>query len=670
MPIQIDLYGDQTQREYTAALQLQALFQQEIPPQINGRILIYSNAQLYAQNVRELDLVVIGSFTSGFRIQLPGYDSPMDIKNFCFCIEVKDHGCEDVEMIGPNLFVRYRGKLSPVTGKSKEQMQSLKDYFYDRLGYSPYICNFIWLRNVPKTDLLRLTGSDEKVKYQHNFLPNNFGLKWLFKVASIQNKPWKSDAGDYYKFSSSNRLGQNGVTPFVDVFELFEKNKAALGDLTRQKVELVSKKLLDDQGYAQAIGQKLVIISGRAGTGKTIKILRIAYDLAARHDKRCLILTYNRALVSDIRRLIRFTKLTDDVDRATVQVTTLHKFFRSLAEGFGIVEPSETLQKFLQNYILHCEQLLEYLEQGVINQNDIEQLTKLSASALNWDHIFIDEAQDWNPVEKNVLYKLFQPCKIIVADGVDQMVRGKSRCDWKGSLDVFRKQPERKSLRQKSNIIRFINGYAQKCDLNWELEPSEQMHGGRIVISLRPYDIGLHFLEYDRCRKNGNEAYEMLFLVPPSSVAKDYDPVTGAEVRYSKLAKYLKNADPDRPIVFWDGTANHANRTEYPSEVNEHRLLQYESCRGLEGWTVVCVELDELINEKERRFDQHQEDQQSLALMSAEEQRHQFAYLWSLIPLTRGIDTIVITIKNRLSPLCPILRELASEHGDFVTWIE
>ena len=670
MPVQITVYGDPDQREYSAALQLEDLFQRELPQQASGRILIYSQAQLYAQKVRELDLVVIGAFTSGVKLELPGMDSPVLVNNFCFTIEVKDHGCEDVELVGPNLFVMYKGKLSPATSKSKEHMQALKNYFTDHLGYSPYICNFIWLRNVLKPDLLRLTGSNERVKYQHNFLPSSFGLRWLFKLACVQNKPWKSEAGNNYSFSSSNRLRQDGVSSFFHVFELFDKNKASLGRLTRQKLEMLSKKLLDNQDYAQAIGQKLVIISGRAGTGKTIKLLRIAYDLATRHDKRCLILTYNRALVSDIRRLIRFTKLPDDVDEATVDISTLHKFFRGLAEGFHLVEPTESWEKFNIDYELHCNELLEYLEQGAISQDDINQLTKLSSSVLDWDHILIDEAQDWLAVEKNILYKLFQPHRLIIADGVDQMVRGKSRCDWKGSLDVYRKRPERMSLRQKSNIVRFINNYARKCDLSWELEPNEELRDGRVIISLRSYDVDLHFREYNRCKEDGNQAYEMLFLVPPSSVAKDRNPMTGAEIRYSKLAQSLKNADEQRPIAFWDGTANYENRTEYPADVNQHRLLYYESCRGLEGWTVVCTELDELIKLKEKWFNEDQKDQQSLALMSAQEQRHQFAYLWSLIPLTRAIDTLIITVKDKTSPLCSILRDLAKEHKDFVEWIE
>lgn len=627
---------------------------------------------MYAQNVRELDLVVIGAFGAGYIVELPGMDAPVAIKNFCFAIEVKDHGCEDVELIGPNLFVKYNGKLSPATNQSKEQMQALKNYFYNRLNYSPYICNFIWLRNVSRQDLLRLTGSNDNVKFQHNFLPRpqDLGFRWLFRLACVQTNPWRPNNSGNYLFRSATQISQNGVADFLDVFELFEKNKIALGRLTRQKLEMISKKLLDNQDYAQAIGHKLVIISGRAGTGKTIKLLRIAYDLATRHDKRCLILTFNRALVSDIRRLIRFANLPSDTNVASVEISTLHKFFRGLLEGFGLLKSEETWKNFFERYELLCHELLEYLEQGAINQDDINQLIKQSSSVLNWDHIFVDEAQDWLAVEKDILYKLFQPQRLIIADGVDQMVRNKARCNWKGSLDVYSKRPERMSLRQKSNIIRFINSYALKCELNWELEPNEELRDGRIIISTRPYDEDLHLREYSRCKQDGNEAYEMLFLIPSTSVTRKADPVTGEQITYSTLAASLKSTDGKPLTKFWDGTANYENRTAYPADVDEHRLFNYESCRGLEGWTVVCSELDELVRLKEKMFDRDKSDQQTLALMSDQEQRRQFAYLWSLIPLTRAIDTLVITIKDKKSPLCSMLRDLAQQYSDFVEWID
>ncbi len=78
----------------------------------------------------------------------------------------------------------------------------------------------------------------------------------------------------------------------------FSHYKAGAGTLTRKKLDKITKRLMKEQNYVSAIGEKLVIIRGRAGTGKTFKLVRIAYELALHKNKRCLILTYNSIIVS------------------------------------------------------------------------------------------------------------------------------------------------------------------------------------------------------------------------------------------------------------------------------------------------------------------------------------------------------------------------------------
>ena len=123
----------------------------------------------------------------------------------------------------------------------------------------------------------------------------------------------------------------------TEAHSLFTKIQQDLGRLTRDKLEKITKEaILKDQKYAQAIGNKLVVVKGRAGTGKTIKLIHIAYDLCKRQGERCLLLTYNKALVSDIRRTISIAKVKSDLDAGAVQVESVHAFMRKLLVGFGI----------------------------------------------------------------------------------------------------------------------------------------------------------------------------------------------------------------------------------------------------------------------------------------------------------------------------------------------
>jgi hypothetical protein len=57
-----------------------------------------------------------------------------------------------------------------------------------------------------------------------------------------------------------------------------------------------------------------------------------------------------------------------------------------------------------------------------------------------------------------------------------------------------------------------------------------------------------------------------------------------------------------------------------------------------------------------------------LALSSSQEDAQQFAYLWSLIPLTRAIDTLVITLRNPNSKIGQLLKELHTQYPDFIDW--
>jgi hypothetical protein len=110
----------------------------------------------------------------------------------------------------------------------------------------------------------------------------------------------------------------------------------------------------------------------------------------------------------------------------------------------------------------------------------------------------------------------------------------------------------------------------------------------------------------------------------------------------------------------WDGTTT-AGRASFPQDVTEHRVVKYESCRGLEGWTVVCLDLDHFFDRQLREGLKTDRD----LLESPEEAALRFAARWCLIPFTRAIDTLVVQIDPR-SRLAERLLPLARTYKDFV----
>ena len=500
------------------------------------------------------------------------------------------------------------------------------------------------------------------------------------QLACVQLIPWTSSDRNtsnlkgYSAFNSLRKNQEYDISEVDKIFDLFKKVKEGSGELTRKKIVKITSQILNEQKYAKAIGDKLIIISGRAG-GKTIKLLSIACDLALQQGARSLILTYNHALVSDIKRTLALAEIPDGIDDYTVNISTLHKFFYELVIGFEIddsVRESKNNKKYILNFINdyedHLTTLKEYLDLKLIGDKEIVELMTTRHQQVGWDFLLIDEAQDWSELEKEIIFRIFGKEKVIIADGVDQLIRSQNKCNWTRALKPnveFRKTHEKKGLRQKVNLVNFVNRFAEKLDINWELESKKELIGGKVLISTKGYFQELHQRQFDLVNNNGNSSYEMMFLVPPSLVERYQKTDEFGKSYIDKRFRQTKEYE-ERNIHFWDGTSKDL-RTEYVVDLNQHRLLQYESCRGLEGWTVVNLDFDKFIEYKMQTFEE--EETNELALESLEEKRRRFVYLWALIPLTRAIDTLVITLSNPNSYISKVLKEVYEENPDFVEWI-
>ena len=101
--------------------------------------------------------------------------------------------------------------------------------------------------------------------------------------------------------------------------------------------------------------------------------------------------------------------------------------------------------------------------------------------------------------------------------------------------------------------------------------------------------------------------------------------------------------------------------------MEEVRLLQYDSVRGLEGWTVVCMDFDVFLEEKSAEYQDEAVD--TLMLENPRERKKKHLYNWAMISLTRAIDTILITIKDPTSETARLLKEFSEEHPDFASWL-
>ena len=94
-----------------------------------------------------------------------------------------------------------------------------------------------------------------------------------------------------------------------------------------------------------------------------------------------------------------------------------------------------------------------------------------------------------------------------------QFVSNVDVCDW----SVVRERNNIKlkyCLRQKENIIQFLNIYSQRLEMNGaKILSRNNMPGGKVIITTNDKIYDIHQDEMSRLFVVGNIAYDMLYLV-------------------------------------------------------------------------------------------------------------------------------------------------------------
>lgn len=656
----IQVFGAEGTREHNAAITIRDLIVKAWPSVADNpahEVWIIAGAKCHGQQKRDIDVLLLASFDDGleYRSFLPfqGADGQqhkpdsIQVRSLCVVIEVKDHRPEDVRFVGTTVEVPYGSKWHNASEQNEGQAYSVKRYLEYHGIHPPWIYSLLWLRNVPTAAL------------PHRPHPNiGAQVTWdlILNVLGQMHPPRWRDGRWVISASDQN------YTTLTRVAELFTKILEPTR-LDRQRMERLSKQHVDLATLQEAVGKKLVILWGRGGTGKTMHLLQFAKQLFDEQGARVLILTYNKALVADIRRLLTILDIGNDISGGAIQIQTVHSFLYSALQGLGIIDQEPA---FLINYERLKDEALEFLQSGAASQSDIELLAKTNIEAFRWDYVFVDEGQDWPNNERDLLMKLYSYAQIVVADGVDQLVRSNLRTDWRGALrqSETRKVNLKRCLRMKSGLVRFVSAVARQLgmlDIQWEVD--EDVLGGRVIIVEGDYfhDQNLH----DRLLKdnadNGNSPVDTLFCVPPALVVHSTKDGTAHSVAATVFEQWGYH--------IWDGASEDV-REGYPTELDQLRIVQYESCRGLEGWMVVCLGLEQFYEFKLATIDSLSRSQHTPGVFTGDTAViKQVVVRWLLIPLTRAIDTLVIQIDNQQSPVYKALKAAAVEYPDIVEWV-
>lgn len=297
-------------------------------------------------------------------------------------------------------------------------------------------------------------------------------------------------------------------------------------------------------------------------------------------------------------------------------------------------------------------------------RNFVAQVKSLRRNT-NWSKLLIiDECQDFHFYEKEILYTLRGSENLVVASGgKEQLIRHSKMLDWSVSLSKKISHQQFSltsgSYRQKQNIITFVNKFSELFGLGLSLKSVSESKGlGKVIIDTRPKTEMVNEEIAIELKNNGEinkcSGYESVtFLIPSknythktiseSFVVNEKDYVSKTDV--SKNRKTLNLEVLDRCGYFsWDGVSENKSKLKIPFQ-SETRIIHYESCRGLESWSVGCMSLDEYFNFKRTTTEAENHLADDLFL-TEDERRDKYAAIWCLMAFTRPIDTLYIHIEK------------------------
>lgn len=595
-------------------------------------IRIFPNVQCYGKTPQDIDIVVVAID----RRKVPWKASDgRSIRSLCFTVELKPQQPRNIRFLGPQCEVRYSGRWHNASLQSEGQKYSLKGYIESALPTAPWVSNILWLGHCPKAlfplQATNLVGSDsswqEIIDCIDGLVPQNWS-----EISPIRNM------GEF--LGIGNLLGKR-IEP---------------GNLDRRRLEAISRRVSSvDARYLEKLGEQLLIFRGRGGTGKTIRLLQLARELYEERGARVVVLTYNNALAADIRRLLSLLRIDDGIGEPGIGVRTVHKLFRDWLKALGLLDEDN---EFLDRYDKLKSELTELISAGVLESADFVAARTANSRDLDWDFLFIDECQDWPQDERDLIYGIYGHRNVVLADGVDQLVRSQTAIDWR----VGRARTEsqivslRKSLRVKAGLCDAIAYIAEELGVSgWDLQPEHDIYGGRLVVFAGGQPTKDDWVELvGSLRESGNYPIDCLVCVTPDMVEP-----TEEGRRQSVVASELGAWG----LKAWDGVA-YDTRTIYPTSREEFRIVQYDSCRGLEGWIVVCYGLDRFFDWKVKQFEPATEG----LFGNREDLAQAFASKWLMIPMTRAIDTLVIQVDDLGHPLSRLLGEVASRFEQVVEW--
>jgi hypothetical protein len=680
----------------------------------DDKIFIAPNMRVYGENIRDIDVFVFGILDKGVSLKLDfldenkRYNRNVYVSSFCFAIDIRNENIDNIVKVDNDIWINANGRNANFSVYNRKLFMSIRkfiQYCTNNENNIPFISTCLFFKNLPTKSI-----SSEFP----NFLRGELTIQRLFQSYAYTSSPNKiaSENGEYYILNGIYTKDENAFNMLKSLIGAFSLIKSKIGPLTKIKLDAFSKSRKDLPQYYDSLGNELLILKGGAGTGKTLKILNIAKELYD-SGNRCLILTYNRALVSDINRLLDLNSINAQPLSKTIKIKTIHSFLspildeiihwkskfindekheikeiKSLASDDEISDSElKAINSKSNVFYLTCYTDILKTASEKINDFNIKEVDKEYSACFqavsNFDFILIDEAQDWQKEERDILYNLFGSNKIIIADGLQQLIRTQSPLNWKVSNNRTIQHREmvlsKKSLRQNEKLCHLQNYFAKKYSVPWDVLINEKLSKGTVYVFVGNMNEQIAGFIKDFTKGYSTDKYDdLLFLSPPQMIDK-----TTTKTKFKKDDKTysvdeiqkrsFKHTEEFHKIGLdlFDMTHVDVVKNNQPKE-GEYRLINYESCRGLESYGVVALEMDTFFDNKIKFYKEDKETikQGDIFAQTHEDKALRYAAMWSLIVFSRPVELLVITIKDKNSIFYRALREIKENNDSLLEIIE
>lgn len=220
-----------------------------------------------------------------------------------------------------------------------------------------------------------------------------------------------------------------------------------------------------------------------------------------------------------------------------------------------------------------------------------------------------------------------------------------------------------RSYRQKANVVNFVNAFGTYFNVASQTKSANESKGlGRVIIdtrnSIRGFsnEILCHIREEGKVQ--GCSDYENCIILLPTTGYSSKTIEKGIAIDELDNVGIIDKSTNRRldissqELKIWNGIVDKKSKLSVPAS-NETRFIYYESCRGLEAWNVMCVDLDTFFynmrSSKDAELYARNEvdwyaNNGQILFSNNEDLKNEFALHWIYMAITRPIDTLYIKL--------------------------